>query len=339
VLKITNLYLVSIVIPCRNEEKFIAKCLDSIINNDYPKENLEVLIIDGISEDKTRQIVDEYIKQYSFIRLLDNPNRFSPSALNIGIKNAKGDIIVRLDAHATYEKDYISKCVSYMDKYEADNVGGRMMTISGNNTLVGKAIVLALSHRFGVGNSYFRIGSKEPKFVDTVPFGCYKKEVFEKIGLFNENLIRNQDIEFNLRLKKSGGKILLVPDIVSYYYARSDLKNLFMQNFKNGLWVIYSNRFAKAPFSWRHLIPYIFVSSLVGSLFLSIFWIPFLYLFLMIILVYLTANVFFSLNISLKNGMKLFPFIIISFFVLHFSYGLGSIRGLMKLITPSKIRM
>jgi len=330
------LFLVSIIIPCRNEEKFIAKCLDSIINNDYPKENLEILIIDGMSEDETRQIVDEYIRRYPFIKILDNPKKITPSAFNIGIQQAKGEIIFTVSAHATYEKDYISKCISYMEKYEADNVGGRMITISGNNALVGKVIVLALSHRFGVGNSYFRIGSKEPKFVDTVPFGCYKKEVFEKIGLFNENLIRNQDIEFNLRLKKAGGKILLAPDIVSYYYARSDLKSLFRQNFKNGLWVIYSNRFAKAPFSWRHLIPFVFVSSLIGSLFLSIFWNPFLYLFLMIILAYLTANVFFSLNISLKNGMKLFPFIVISFFVLHFSYGFGSLWGIVKLVMPHR---
>jgi cellulose synthase/poly-beta-1,6-N-acetylglucosamine synthase-like glycosyltransferase len=334
----SNLSFVSVLIPCRNEEKFIAKCLDSIINNDYPKENLEVLVIDGMSEDKTRQIVQEYEHKYPFIKMLDNPNKITPIAFNIGIQQAKGVIVFTIAAHATYEKDYISKCVSYMEKYEADSVGGIIITISGNNALVGKAIVIALSHRFGVGNSYFRIGSKEPKFVDTVPFGCYKKEVFEKIGLFNENLVRNQDIEFNLRLKKAGGKVLLAPDIVSYYYARSDLKSLFMQNFKNGLWVIYSNRFAKAPFSWRHLIPFVFVSSLVGSLFLSIFWNPFLYLFLMIILAYLTANVFFSLNISLKNGMKLFTFIVISFFVLHFSYGFGSIWGLMKLITPSKIR-
>jgi len=331
---------ISIIIPCRNEEEFIAKCLDSIVNNDYSKENLEILVVDGMSQDRTRQVVDEYIKQFPFIKLIDNPKKIIPSALNLGIKNAKGEVIMRMDAHATYEKDYISKCVNYMKKYEADNVGGKMITISGNDGLVSKAIVLVLSHRFGVGDSYFRIGTKEPKFVDTVPFGCYKKEVFEKIGLFNESLVRNQDIEFNLRLKKAGGKILLVPDIVSYYYARSNLKSLFMQNFGNGLWVIYSNRFAKAPFSWRHLIPFIFVLSLLGSLFLSIFWKPFLYLFLIIILTYLTANVFFSLSISIKNGIKLFPFIVISFFVLHFSYGLGSLCGLMKLIAlSSKIRI
>jgi len=328
-----NKVYISIIIPCRNEEKFIAKCLDSTISNDYPKENLEILVIDGMSEDRTRQIVDEYVKQYSFIKLLDNPKMIAPSALNIGIENAKGEVIVVMCAHATYEKDYISKCVEYMKKYEVDNVGGKMMTISENDGLVSKAIVLVLSYRFGVGDSYFRIGIKEPKFVDTVPFGCYKKEVFEKIGLFNENLVRNQDIEFNLRLKKASGKILLVPDIVSYYYARSNLKSLFMQNFGNGLWVIYSNRFAKAPFSRRHLIPFIFVLSLLGSLFLSVFWKPFLYLFLIIILTYLTANVFFSLSISIKNGIKLFPFIVISFFVLHFSYGLGSLWGLIKFIT------
>ena len=254
---------VSIIIPCRNEEKFIGKCLDSIIAQDFSKDNLKVLIVDGMSDDRTGDIVSEYSRKYPFIRLIDNPKKFVPSALNIGIENAGGKIIIRMDAHNVYENDYVSKCVRYLNEYGVDNVGGLCRTIPGGGSLIADCIAISLSHPFGVGNSYFRIGLKEPKYVDTVPFGCYKREVFEKAGLFNENLIRNQDIEFNLRLKHAGGRIILVPDIVSFYHARSTLKDLFKQNFWNGFWVIYSSKFANMPFSIRHLIPFIFVSSLL----------------------------------------------------------------------------
>ncbi|MBP8692169.1 MAG: glycosyltransferase family 2 protein [Sedimentibacter sp.] len=327
---------VSVIIPCRNEKNFIGKCLDSIIAQDYPKDSLEVLVVDGMSEDRTREVIKDYVLKNPYIKLLDNPKRIVPTALNIAIKNAKGAIIIRMDAHNIYEKDYLSNCVTYLTKHNVDNVGGIWITLPGNETLIAKSIALALSHPFGVGNAYFRIGSKEPKYVDTVPFGCYKKEVFEKIGLFDEDLVRNQDIEFNLRLKKAGGRILLVPDIVSYYHARSTLRSLAKNNFLNGLWVIYSIKFAKMPFSLRHLIPFFFVTSLLGSLILSLFYHPFIYLFTFIITLYLIINIFFSIKLSIKNGLKYFPFLISSFFALHFSYGLGSIWGFLKLLMPEK---
>ena len=197
---------ISIIIPCRNEEKFIGKCLDSIIAQDYPKNSIEILILDGRSTDRTREILKKYTQKYSFIKVLDNPKKIQTTALNIGIKKARGEIIIRMDAHNIYEKSYMSKCVTYLRKYDVDNVGGICVTLPANNTIIAKSIALALSHPFGVGNVYFRIGSKNPRFVDTVPFGCYKKEIFEKIGLFDENLVRNQDIEFNLRLKRQEEK-------------------------------------------------------------------------------------------------------------------------------------
>jgi len=204
----SNLPFVSVIIPCRNEEKYIGKCLDSLVKQDYPKDKLEVLVVDGMSEDKTREIIEEHIKKYSFIKLLKNPRKFTPFGLNIGIKEAQGAIIIRMDAHAAYEKDYISKCVKSLEKYKVDNVGGIMKTLPANSTLISKAIALSLSSPFGVGNAYFRIGSKEPREVDTVFGGCYRREIFEKIGYFNENLPRGQDMEFNLRLREFGGKIL-----------------------------------------------------------------------------------------------------------------------------------
>ncbi len=331
-----NLPLVSIIIPCRNEEKFIGKCLDSIVANDYPKDKLEVLVSDGISEDRTRGIIKTYSERYHFISIIDNPKKIAPSALNIGIKNLKGEIIMRMDAHTIYGKHYIAQCVKYLQKYNVDNVGGIWVTLPGSDTVMAKTIALALSHPFGVGNSYFRIGLKEPKYVDTVPFGCYKKEVFNRIGLFNENLVRNQDIEFNLRLKNAGGKILLVPDIVSYYYARCSLKALAINNFANGFWVIYSSRFAKVPFSRRHLIPLLFVFALLSSFSMSFVFSPMFYIFSLALVTYLTADMFYSLKLSLKNSLHYFPFLILTFFALHVSYGLGSLWGFLKLVTDKK---
>jgi glycosyltransferase involved in cell wall biosynthesis len=325
-------FFVTVIVPCRNEIKYISKSLDSIILQDYPKNKLEVLVVDGFSEDGTREILKKYIDKYSFIKIIDNPKKIASSAMNIGIKKAKGDIIIRMDAHNIYEKDYIKKCVKYLYEYNADNVGGIWITLPGDNSIIAKSIALVLSHPFGIGNSYFRRGVKEVKEVDTVPFGCYKKEVFEKIGLFNENLIRNQDIEFNLRLKRSGGKILLVPDIISYYYARPNLKSLFKQNFLNGYWVVYSLKYANMPFSYRHLIPFSFILFIIMNSLITLFYRNFFYLLVALLFFYGILDMFFSLSLSIRHGLKYLPFLFITFPTLHFSYGLGSLWGLIKLI-------
>jgi len=322
---------VSIIIPCRNEEKHIGKCLDSLLKNNYPKDLIEIIVIDGMSKDDTREIIKKYIKKYPFIKLSNNSKKIVPTAVNIGIKEARGDMITCLGAHSSYPSNYIEKLVLWIRKSEADCVGGVCITKAGAETTVASAISYVLSHPFGVGNGLFRIGIKEPKYVDTVPFGAYKREVFNKIGLFNEKLIRNQDLEFNLRLKKAGGKILLVPEIVSYYHARADLKGLFTQNFWNGFWVLYSTKFTKTPFSLRHLIPFFFVLSICGSLILSLIYRPFIYLFVLVLATYLIADIFFSLKMSFQRGFKYFIPVMLSFAALHFSYGFGSIWGLIKL--------
>lgn len=323
---------VSIVMPCRNEGKYIARCLNSVVNSDYPKEQLEVLVVDGRSTDKSREIISDYMNKYSFVKLLDNPRKIQTFATNAGLKKATGNVIIRMDAHVQYPRNYISKSVYWLKKSGVDCVGGICRTKPGDHSLMAQAIALSLSNPFGVGNSYFRIGSVEPKYVDTVPFGCYKKEVFKRVGLFNPDLDRTDDVEFNLRLKRKGGKILLTPEIESDYYARSNLKDLFKQNYWNGFWIIYSLRFVDLPFSSRHLVPFIFVSSLLVSIFMSAFFKPFIHLFTLIGSVYLITNMLFSFNIVLKKGIKYFPFLIVSFLTLHFSYGLGSIWGGLKLI-------
>jgi len=329
-----NITLVSVIIPCINEERYIGKCLDSLVSQDYPKEKMEVFVVDGMSEDRTREVINKYVEKYSFFKLLDNPKKFTPFALNTGIRNSKGEIIIRMDAYATYIKDYISKCVKYSKEYGADNIGGTVKIIPKTNTLIAKTIALSLSNPFGVGNAYYKSGySGQPKWVDTVFGGCYKRGIFAKIGLFNENLVRSQDMEFNLRLKRAGGKILLVPDIVSYYYPKSNLKDFFLHNIKDGIWAIYPLKFVKMPFKLRHYIPLIFVSGLLGTGLLAIFFPTFFWLFLIAVGLYFLANIYFSIQIIGKEKDIRFLFLMpLAFATRHIGYGLGSVWGLIKLI-------
>lgn len=330
----TNNVLVSIIVPCRNEEKFISKCLDSIILQDFPKDKLEVLVVDGMSEDGTREILKKYQREHPFIKVLDNVKKITPSALNIGIENSKGEIIIRMDSHADYQKDYISKCVRYLKEYNADNVGGIIRTLPAKDNIIAKAIAISLSHFFGAGGSYFRTGAEKPKWVDTVFGGCYKKEVFKRVGLFNENLVRSQDMEFNLRLKKAGGKILLASDIISCYYPKSSIKDFFVHNIKDGIWAVYPLKFVRLPLRLRHYIPLIFVLSLLGTGLLAIFFSVFFWLFISIICFYLLAAVYFSVKTAVKEKkIGLFVVLPIVFAARHIGYGLGSIWGLMKLFS------
>jgi cellulose synthase/poly-beta-1,6-N-acetylglucosamine synthase-like glycosyltransferase len=321
---------VSLVIPCRNEEKFIAHCVESILSNTYPKERMEILIVDGMSDDKTREIIKEYAKAYPFIRLLDNPRRSIPAALNIGIRNVKGQIVVRMDAHSTYDKNYIAKCVEYLRRYRADNVGGVWVTVPGSNTLVARSIALVLSHRFGVGNAYYRTGVKEVKYVDTVPFGCFRKDIFDRIGLYDEEMLRNEDDEFNNRLIKKGGKILLVPNIISYYHSRDSLKKLWRMGYQYGYFKPLVFIKAGKVSTFRQLVPPVFAAGLVLSCALSLMNKFFLIPFLMILVSYLFANLAFSFGLAVKNGIGVFLVAPVTFSTLHFSYAFGYLMGLLK---------
>jgi len=323
--------MVSIIIPCRNEEKFIGKCLESLIKQDYPKDNFEILVVDGSSEDGTKGVAEKYTLQHSFIKILDNPQKFTPFALNIGIKNARGEVIVRMDSHADYEPDYISKCLKYLQEYNADNVGGIIKTLTKENTSQAKAIAYALSSFFGVGTSYFRLGSEKPRWVDTVFGGCYRREVFDKVGLFDERMVRGQDIEFNRRLKRSGGKILLAPDIVAYYYPQTTIANFWRHNFTDGFWTIYPLNFGIRIFSWRHLLPLFFTSGLLVLLCLSIFSDFFRDIFKIAILIYIVVGFYFAFKIiPQKKNLKVVSLIPVAFAARHVGYGLGSLLALIN---------
>ena len=326
--------LVSIIVPCRNEEKFIGKCLDSVVANMYPKDKLEILVVDGMSEDRTTRILEEYAREYSFLRILSNPRKITPCALNSGIKDAKGELIIWMSAHNEYDKGYVSKCIRYIEEFYTDAVGGIIKPISRNNSLIGKSICIAISHPFGVGSSAHKTGTGGTRLADTAFGVCYKKEVFEKIGLFNEKLIRGQDMEFSLRMKKAGLKILLVPEIMSYYYVLSGSKSFARHTFINGVWAILPFKYTNIiPISPRHLVPLIFVLSLVGSLILSLLSGFFWWVFLGIILSYGIVNLYFSSRIATKEKDLGLLFVMpAAFTIFHFCYGLGSLLGLAKCI-------
>lgn len=326
---------VSVIVPCRNEAPFISACLDSILGNDYPKDRLEILVVDGMSEDSTRSIVKTYDRTHAVIRVLDNPKKHVTAAVNVGVKAAKGEVIMIMGgAHAIYTPNYISNCVRCLQAYNVENVGGVIVATPADETLVAKGIALALSHPFGAGNSYFRIGSKQPRWVDTVFGGCYRREIFEKLGLWNEDLSRGSDMDFHIRLKQAGGRTLLVPDIVAYYYPKSTLTAFAEHNFDDGFWAFYPLKFGKKIFSWRHIVPLAFLVSLVVSGVLAPFLQTFQEIFVGIGGMYLVTNLAASFHVALREHSWSYLVVLpAAFAVRHLAYGAGALVGLPVALT------
>ena len=323
----------SIICPIYNEEKYIVNCIESIIGQDYSKDDLEVIFVDGMSTDRTREIVVEYSTCYSFIRLIDNPERIVPYAMNYGIKASRGDIVMRLDAHAIYEKNYFSSLVYRLKDLKADNVGSVCKTDVLNKTPKSLTIREVLSNKWGVGNSTFRTGITDVQEVDTVPFGCWRREVFDKYGLYDSRLVRNQDIELNKRILRGGGRIFIVPDTFCTYLARETYKDLAKNNFQNGKWNILTVYYTKqfSSLSVRHFVPLLFLLSLVVPLLVSLVWKPFIWISVCSLVAYALLFGFISMKLALSEKLNFF-YLFASFFVLHVSYGWGAFVGLLKII-------
>ena len=324
-----NQISVSVIMPCFNEELYIENCIISILEQDFSNDKTEIIVVDGNSIDKTPQI----LKKYPQIKIFNNPKKIVPISMNIGIKNASGDFIVRIDSHCIYPKNYISELIRNAIKYNSDNIGTVMHTIPANESTKAKVIAIAISHPLGVGNSYFRIGSNRVREVDTVPFGCYKKEVFKNIGLYDEELIRNQDDELNGRLIQSGGKIILLPHITLEYYARDTIKKVFSMFYQYGFFKPLVNKKLKSPTSFRQFIPLFFVLGILIGTLLGIFNNLFFKLTLYSISFYLLLLLMFSLKITKNKNLKFSAviFLILTFFTIHWAYGWGYINGILKL--------
>lgn len=323
--------MLSVIIPVYNEEKYIVKCIESILLQDYPKDDLEVVFVDGMSSDKTRDIICQYAETYRFMRLMDNPKRIAPCAMNIGIRSTKGEYVMRLDGHALYPTNYFSSIVEWHKKRpDVDNVGGICITDVLNRNQISMSIAKVMSDKFGVGNSKFRTGvNADCLEVDTVPFGCYKRDVFNKIGLYNENLVRCQDIELNKRLKRAGGRILIVPSIYCTYIPRENFRDFFKNRYLTGYWVVKMG-FVTGTIKnsgIRHFVPAIFVMTIFLSVLLglinNIFFIP----GVIALLLYVTLMLCQAFRISddETSVWNIFK----AFCCIHFSYGFGSMRGLL----------
>lgn len=263
-----DLPYVTVVIPCWNEARFVDAFLDSVKAQSYPADRLEILLVDGMSDDGTRAIVRDHALREPNLRLLDNPGHSKPAALNRGIAEARGDVIVRLDVHAEYEPDYLLKCVhGLLRNPEADNVGGVRRPLPRDDTALGRAIAVAGTDTFGSGAARYRTGVGGPQWVDTVFGGCYRRTVFDRVGLFDEQLARSQDREFNQRLRASGGKVLLLPDISSTYYARSDFREFVTWTFEAGYWPFRASRsVGRWIGSFRNVVPIGFVMTMAAGL-------------------------------------------------------------------------
>jgi len=321
--------MVSIVIPARNEEKHISECIKSILAQDFPSDKIEIIVVDGMSTDKTVEVVNRYVNNYKNIKLVLNPKSITPVALNLGIINSIGEIVIILGAHSYIDENFVKNNVRNLEKDEVSCSGGVVRYLE--EDYVTRCISLATSCPFGIGNALYRYTTKE-QYVDTVPFAAYKKSIFNKIGFFDEELVRNQDDELNYRVVKSGGKILLSPDIIFYYYSRSSLRKLWSQYRQYGYWKVRVIQKHKRPASLRHLVPMIFVLSLSITLLLGFFHPLFRYSFFVISIIYLIGDLFFSTALATKNSFLDIFCLPIIFPILHIGYGAGFIQGIVRFI-------
>ena len=324
--------LVSIILPIRNEEKTISNTLDSIIEQDYNFDNIEIIISDGISGDRTLSIIQDYKTKFNNILILKNDKKTVSTGFNLALNEANGDIIVRVDGHTTIAFDYITRCVEKLKEKSASNVGGLMRPNS--KTFLGKLIVVATSSIFGIGNSYFHF-SNTGRWVDTVYLGAWKRSVFSDIGGFDEDLVRNQDDEFNFRLIQNGGRIWLDPSIKSNYIPRAKISKLFSQYFQYGFYKVRVMQKRRGLSSYRQLAPPAFTMSLIISIICYQFSILPIFI---LASAYCPLSVFFSLVSTNKikrfffhrlSSFMLFPII---FLTLHLSYGLGYLFGFIYFI-------
>jgi len=319
---------VTIILPVRNEGNYIRATLDGVLAQDYPVEQMKILIADGMSTDNTRKIINDYQLKHTNIILLDNPGRIVPTGMNIALKQAQGDIIIRVDGHCIIAPDYVRKCVEHLENDEVDGVGGPMETIGENK--LSETIAIAMSSSFGVGNSAFRTTSGKTMLADTVPFPAYTRSIIQKAGLYDEELVRNQDDEYNYRIRELGGRLLLAEDVRSKYYSRGSLNKLWKQYLQYGFYKVRVLQKHPRQMSLRQFVPPLFVLGLLAALFLTLItkwgWIT----LALITVSYILANLTASIITSAKKGWRHLWRLPGVFAIIHISYGAGFLAGLLK---------
>lgn len=326
---------VSVIVPCYNEQATICQLLDAIYDQTYPLDEIEVVIADGLSSDHTRAEINNFQLSHPKldITIIDNIRRIIPSGLNRAIEAAKGKYILRLDAHSIPNRDYIQKCVKGLEEGSGDNIGGIWKIQSGASTWIAKAIALAASHPLAAGDARYRIGGAAQE-VDTVPFGAFRKELITRIGKFDETLLTNEDYEFNVRLKQSGGRIWMDPSIYSIYYARSTLRALSKQYWRYGYWKAQMLRKYPKTLRWRQILPPMYVLALIGLGFLTLGWNLARWLLAIIVILYTIVIFVIGIQMSLKHkSSSLAIGIPLATATIHLSWGAAFLWGL--LIKPN----
>ena len=318
-------YSFSIVIPTYNEQDNIANCLESILNQNYDRRLVDVVIVDGQSSDNTIFKIKEYQQKFSNISFLENPVRKTPTSLNIGIKQAKGEIIVILGAHASLDPDFIYFNNKYLNEMNLKVTGGTQINIGFN--FVQKAIALAMENPFGMGSAPYRWSKKE-QFVDTVVYAAYKRELFDEIGYFEENFSISEDAELNWRIRKAGHKIFFSPNIKSYYHPRRTVPKFIQQMFRYGILRVHMFKKHKSAVKITHLVPPLFVFMLITLLVLTLASFLNPIVILAVLLSYFLVNLLSVLLKTTKKNLHFIPLISFLIFLLHFSWGLGFIVGL-----------
>ncbi len=322
---------VSIIVPCFNEERFIGALIENILRQDYPSGQIGIFIADGRSTDRTREIIEQYRLKNPQIRLIDNPDRFVPQGLNRCIEASDGEIVLRMDAHSEYPENYVSRLVEELIRLGADNTGGVWHMKPANDKTLALAIAAAQSSAFGTGNASYRSGGGQIRKVDTVPYGCFPRSLFGRIGKFDPQLLRNQDDEFNARIQEKGGSVYLVPDVIITYYARPKLKSLVRMFYQYGFFKPLVNQRLKRPATVRQFVPPVFVMFLLlgwtGALLHTLLLWP----YLAITGIYLLASLAFTALAVVRSGNPRLAFYLPwLFFLQHVAYGTGYLAGVVN---------
>jgi glycosyltransferase involved in cell wall biosynthesis len=324
----TGLPLVSVVLPVRNEVHYITRSLNSVMSQDYPSDRMEVIVADGMSTDGTREIINSFQLRYQNLRLINNPGRIVPTGLNAAISQAKGEVFIRVDGHCEIEMDYVRRCVERLRDDGVDGVGGPVETVG--ETFLARAIAVAMSSTFGVGNSSFRTVKNKTMLADTIPFPAYNRSIMEQVGPFDEELVRNQDDDYNYRLRKIGARILLAADVRSRYYSRSSIRSLWRQYFQYGYWKVRVMQKEIWQMRLRQFIPALFLVVLLLSFLMAPLSGIAMAVFALTLSSYTLANIGASVLTARNQDRRLLLSLPLCFATIHFAFGLGFLAGLVR---------
>jgi succinoglycan biosynthesis protein ExoA len=320
----TNLPFVTVVMVVRNEAPFMGRALELVLAQDYPRDRMEIIVADGLSDDGTRDVLAEYQARYPFIQVVDNPGRIVASGLNVAIERAQGELIVRIDGHGQVATDFVSQVVQLMDEHPEAWCAGGPIVHAGTN-LFGEAVAVAMSHPLGVGLATHRFEDYEG-YVEGAHFPTFRKWIFDRIGNFDEGLVRTEDDEFNYRIAQAGGKVYVSPRVRYVYYVRDRLGKLFRQYFQYSFWRIPVIKKHKKPTTLRQVVPPLFFLAMLVLLVVGI-WHRQPWIAAALPAIYLVALILVAISVIPRKGLAVAALVPLAVATMHFAYALGIAYG------------